>query len=148
MNSAHAGSAPALASPRAQAARYAKVLLAGIAVQLIGRAIDGWWHATHEEFETAGDQLQAHAVLWIGVIATLAVSVIAARELSGRVQRGYVAVLVVSVAYSIAAVWHFVEHANGADPAAAHVVLGITWGALLLSAVITALLSRRRADGP
>jgi hypothetical protein len=144
MNPAYAGSAPALASARP--ARHLKILLVGIAVQLLGRAIDGWWHATHEEFETAGDQLQAHAVLWFGVLTTLAVSAIAARELSGRLQHGYLAVLVTSVAYSIAAIWHFVEHANGADLAAAHVVLGIAWGALLLSALVTALLSRRRVD--
>jgi hypothetical protein len=75
--------------------RYGKVLLAGIAVQLIGRAIDGRWHATHEELETAGDQLQAHAVLWVGVLTTLVVSAIATREVSGRLQRGYWAVLVV-----------------------------------------------------
>lgn len=121
MNAVHAGG-PALASERT--VRYVKVLLVGVAVQIVGRAIDGWWHATHEEFETAGDQLQAHAVLWIGVVTTLAVSAIAVRQLSGRVQRSYLALLVISVGYSIAAIWHFVEHANGADPAAAHIVLG------------------------
>jgi uncharacterized protein YacL len=121
---------------------YLYVLLAGIAVQVVGRAIDGYWHATHEEFESASDQLQAHSVLWVGVLVALVVSSLAVRELRVGPRTGYFAVLVSSIAYAGAAVWHFIEHANGSDPAAAHVVLGILWAALLASAAITAVMSR------
>jgi hypothetical protein len=124
------------------APRYLYALLAGVAVQVAGRAIDARWHATHEGFESASDQLQAHSVLWIGVLVTLIVSGLAVRELRLRPRAGYFAVLASSVAYAGVAVWHFIEHANGSDPAPAHVVLGVLWAALLASAVITAIMSR------
>jgi hypothetical protein len=128
--------------PTQVATQYLYVLLAGVGIQVVGRAIDGYWHATHDGFESASDQLQAHSVLWIGVLVTLVISGLAVRELRTRPRAGYVAVLASSVAYAGVAVWHFIEHANGSDPAVAHVVLGVLWPALLASTVITAIMSR------
>jgi uncharacterized protein YacL len=125
------------------ASRYLYILLAAVAIQIIGRGIDGYWHATHDEFESASDQLQAHSILWVGVLVALVVSGLAVTRLSARPRAGYLAVLISSIAYAGAAVWHFIEHANGSDPAIAHVVLGILWAVLLASAALTAIMKRR-----
>lgn len=123
--------------------RLLRWLWIGTAVQLVGRAIDGWWHATHDEFEAAGDQLLAHTVLWIGVITTLVVSYLAVARHDRRRGSGYPLVLAFSAIYLGAAAWHFIEHANGSDPAAAHVVLGVTWVGLLLGVLIATIDARR-----
>ena len=47
----------------------------GVALLLAGRLIDLAWHVTHPEFETASDQLRAHAVVWLGVLLLLLIAV-------------------------------------------------------------------------
>jgi hypothetical protein len=118
------------------AERLLRWLWIGAAVQLAGRAIDGWWHATHDEFETAGDQLLAHSVLWIGVVVTLLVSYRGVTRAGRTRNAGYLLVLALSAIYLGAAAWHFVEHANGSDPEVAHVVLAVTWIGLLAGVVV------------
>lgn len=76
-----------------------------------------------------------------GVIVTLVVSGLAVRETRARPRVAYVAVLAGSSAYAVAAGWHFIEHANGSDPAAADVALAILWAALLAGAAFTAIAS-------
>jgi hypothetical protein len=120
------------------------LLLLAVAVQLVGRGIDGWWHATHDEFETAADQIRAHFVIWVGVLATLVLSTVAVRRFSGRLQSWYAVVLAGSVCYVGVATWHFIEHANHSDPDLPHVLIAVAWAALLLGAAGTALLSRRK----
>ncbi len=141
-----AASGPEPVAGRTQAALLRRVLWVGVALQLAGTAIDLRWHATHEEFETAGDQVQAHFVLWLGVLVILAVSALAVRRTGPeRGNVGYVLAAVSGTAYAIASVWHFIEHANGSDPAAAHVVLYIFWALVLAGAVTATVLSRRLA---
>jgi hypothetical protein len=48
-----------------------QLLAAGVALFVLGRLIDLWGHATHPEFETASDQLRAHAVVWAGALVML-----------------------------------------------------------------------------
>lgn len=61
--------------------RLLRFLWAAAAVQLLGRALDGRWHATHDEFEGTRQQLTAHWLLWLGVLATLAVAALGVRLL-------------------------------------------------------------------
>jgi lipopolysaccharide export LptBFGC system permease protein LptF len=116
----------------------------GVLVQLIGRGIDFRWHATHDEFETAADQLQAHWVLWVGALITLAVSSAALRRGRARSERlGYVLVLAGSIGYLAAALWHFLEHLAENESTPAHVAVAATWGVLLVGVVVTAVMWRR-----
>lgn len=128
------------------AKRLLAVLWAGIAIQIAGRALDGIWHANNEGFESASDQLQAHWLLWLGVATTLAGSAVAISRV-GEARRGWAAVFAASAAYLAAALWHFLEHAASNDPAAAHILLGILWVALLIAAVVTTLDWRRTRGG-
>jgi hypothetical protein len=64
----------------------------GAAVFIAGRIVDAVWHATHEEFETATDQLQAHTVVWVGTLILLAAG--AAALARGTRSTGYTVVLI------------------------------------------------------
>ena len=125
-------------------------LLAGAALlQVAGRMLDGWWHANHDEFEAARQQLEAHWLIWLGVLATLAVCALALRRLASDdpATRGYRVTLVSGLAYAAVATWHFIEHANHKDPEVAHVLLAFTQAGMILGIVLAFILTRRAA-GP
>jgi hypothetical protein len=124
------------------ARRYLEVLWIGAGVQIIGRIIDGIWHATHDEFETASDQLQAHTVIWIGVLVTLVGSALAMRSKPRDRNIGYPVVLVASIVYAGVAAWHFIEHANHSDPDLPHVLIAVTWVVLLGGVLLATMVSR------
>jgi hypothetical protein len=101
-------------------------------VFVVGGVVDLIWHATHPEFETAADQLQAHSVVWLGA---LLMSVAAARAFSsGHRNGGYLLVLSSGLAYGAVAVWHFNEHSQHRDPDLPHLLLLVTNIALFLGA--------------
>lgn len=127
--------------------RLVWTLWAGVLIQLVGRAIDGRWHAMHEHFETAGDQVEAHLILWIGVLVTLLVSALTAKRLPVELRSGWPIVLVGSGLYVVAAAWHFWEHSRGVDPLAPHIALGVVWATLLGGALMVTLWWRRQARG-
>ena len=62
-------------------------LWVAVAVQVAGRIVDGLWHASHDEFETTSDQLQAHWLIWVGVLLALVVAYGAVRALRGSASR-------------------------------------------------------------
>lgn len=101
-----------------------QLLAAGVALFVLGRLIDLWWHATHPEFETASDQVRAHAVVWAGAVVMLWAAALAL--IRGSREGGFVAVAVGGLGYAAVAVWHFIEHANGRDPDLPHLLLLIT----------------------
>lgn len=123
-----------------------RLLWYAVAVQVAGRLLDFRWHATHDEFEGTSQQFEAHWLLWLGVLATLGVTVAASRrhEVPQPERLGYLAILAFGLPYVGFAVWHFIEHANGNDPGLAHVLLGITQVGMLLAAVATTVQARRR----
>jgi hypothetical protein len=125
-------------------ARLLRLLVIAAIVQIAGRALDFRWHATHNEFEAVSQQFDAHWLLWLGVLATLAVCVLALRRLSDdRLVRAYRITLISGLAYSVVAVWHFVEHANHNDPSVAHVLLGIGQAAMLVGVALVVVWTRR-----
>ncbi|MGH2674963.1 MAG: hypothetical protein ACRDKA_10175 [Actinomycetota bacterium] len=99
----------------------APLVWVGFGVFVLGRVIDLIWHATHPEFETAGDQIGAHAVVCIGVLILLvaAVRAVAARPRAG----GYLLLLAAVVLDVAVSAWHFWEHYNHRDPDLPHVLL-------------------------
>jgi hypothetical protein len=96
-------------------------------VQVLGRLVDFWWHATHDEFETGADQLQAHWLVWLG---TALVLVVALRELrsgiQGPIRAGYFVVAIANGIYVPIAVAHFIQHQNRQEVDWAHAGLGVT----------------------
>jgi hypothetical protein len=46
-------------------------LLIGFGAQVAGRLVDLQWHLTHEEFEGAGEQVQAHWLIWLATVFLL-----------------------------------------------------------------------------
>lgn len=118
-----------------------------VAVQLAGRVLDALWHAGHDEFEGASEQLQAHWLAWLGVLATLSVAGVLARSPRTRGNRGYPITAAGAAAYVPVAVWHFIEHANGNDPETAHVIIALTQAAMF-AGVIAATVIHRRLDVP
>jgi hypothetical protein len=127
------------------------LLLAGLLVFLAGTARDLQWHATHDtqsEFETASKQIEVHWLLWLGALIVIAAAGMAMRRLElTQKTRGYLVAFAAGIAYALISVWHFIEHANGADPEVAHIFLYVSAG-LMLAGVVRALavtaLSRQR----
>jgi hypothetical protein len=99
------------------------LLTLGVGLFIAGRLVDLAWHATHTEFETAADQVRAHAVVWLATIVILWAATVA---LVRRVRLDYTVVLTGAVGYAVVAVWHFIEHAGGRDPELPHILLLIT----------------------
>jgi hypothetical protein len=117
-----------------------RFLWAGVLVLILGRLIDLAWHAAHPEFETATDQVRAHAVVWLGALIVLWAALFAvARAVPGP---GYRVTLVGALGYAAVAVWHFIEHANGRDPDLPHLLLLISNVTILAGAVWVALGDR------
>ena len=121
-----------------------RALWIAVGVQIAGRLLDLRWHLNHDEFEGTAQQFEAHWLLWIGVLATVAVAGAGLRSRpDGTTRQGWLSLLVSAIAYVGVAVWHFVEHANGADPGLAHLLLGITQAAMILAAVFITVQARR-----
>jgi hypothetical protein len=114
----------------------------GIGVQVVGQVVDLRWHATHAEFEGAAEQLEAHWMLWIGGVVTLAAAMVGTRMFASRWYLGFSLLLLVTVAYALVSVWHFWEHMNERDPDLPHVLLGITKIGMLAGAVSATLEAR------
>ncbi len=118
-------------------------LWTGVGLFVMGRIIDLGWHATHPEFETAGDQVRAHAVVWIGVIVLIAASL--RRLAADRRHRGDAVLLIGSTMYAGVAVWHFWEHSRFRDPELAHVLLVVATLVMLAAVVWITVAARRRS---
>jgi drug/metabolite transporter (DMT)-like permease len=123
--------------------RLLYALWAGVAIQLAGGAVDGIWHAGHDGFESASDQLEAHWLIWVGMFAAVAVSALGVTRERSRVRLGYWIVLASSGGYIAVAIWHFLEHAAHRDAAPAHILLALTWAAVVLGAYAFTFASRR-----
>jgi hypothetical protein len=126
-----------------------RALWVAVAVQLAGRLLDLRWHLTHDEFEGTSQQLEAHWLLWLGVLATIAVAAVASVRMERPAARpGYLLTLLSGGLYVPVAIWHFIEHANGSDPELAHVLLAVGGIGMVAGAVLaTALVVRgRRSD--
>lgn len=120
-------------------------LWGAVAVQLAGRVLDARWHAAHDEFEGASEQLAAHWLAWLGVLATLAVAWTLARARPTRDNRGYLLTAIGAGAYVPVAVWHFIEHAGGSDPAVAHVLIGLTQATMFVGVIAATVIAQRFA---
>jgi hypothetical protein len=104
-----------------------QLLWGAFAVQVAGRLLDFWWHATHDEFETGADQLQAHWLVWIGTILVLTVGIRALRGGARGSQRsGYQILVVANGLYVPIAVAHYIQHLNRQEVDWAHIGLGLT----------------------
>ncbi len=113
--------------------RTGRLILFGFGVFVLGRAVDFWWHATHPGFETAGDQVRAHVVVWLGVLILL---VGAVRAVVDRPSAAAVLLLGAVLLNVGVSVWHFWEHYRLRDPELPHllllianvgIVLGVAW---------------------
>jgi hypothetical protein len=128
-----------------------RALWIAVAVQLAGRLLDLRWHLTHDEFEGTSEQLEAHWLLWLGVLATIAVAAVVSSDSERPAGwSGYLITLFSGCLYVPVAVWHFIEHANGADPELAHVLLAVAGIGMVVGAILATVVvwrGRRRASG-
>lgn len=122
----------------------------GIVLHLFGDLVDLRWHSAHDvetAFESYGNQLEAHWLLWIGAAVTMVVAFLALRTGAGN--RGYGLVLAMALLYAAGSVWHGWEHAHARDPALPHVLLAISKVGMVAGAVwaraVNPLARRRRA---
>jgi hypothetical protein len=121
--------------------RPARFLWLGVGIFVAGRLIDLIWHATHPEFETAADQVQAHAVVWLGALIMIVAAAWGVR--SGRAAAGHTVVLLGGLGYAVVAIWHFYEHAQLRDPDIAHVLL-LVFNMVMFVGAVWVWLSLRR----
>jgi LPXTG-motif cell wall-anchored protein len=105
------------------------------------------WHATHDtqrEFETASKQVEVHWILWVGALMLLVASWLALRRSRKADRRPLVVTFTSAAVYALVSVWHFIEHANGADPQLAHVFLYVTALGMVAGATLALLAARSR----
>jgi low temperature requirement protein LtrA len=127
------------------ARRYLQRIWIGIAIQIVGRIRDGIWHAQNSEFGATAQQIEAHWILWIGIVVTLVAAGLAFLRLSPAERNvGYVTILAGGALYVPVAIWHFIEHANYNDPELAHYLLGVGQLAMIAGAAMALVLARRR----
>lgn len=122
-------------------------LIAGFGGQVAGRLVDLQWHVTHEEFEGAAEQLQAHWLIWLATVVVVAVAALGVRDVQERGQRrGYLIVLIGNLGYAVVSVIHFLQHLNQLEVDWAHLLLAITSVVATVGVwvVVARLGSRRR----
>lgn len=125
--------------------RLFRALLIGFGGQVAGRLVDLQWHLTHEEFEGAVEQVQAHWLIWLATVFVIGVSAVALRTIQEPRQRwGYVLVLSANLAYGAVAIAHFFQHLNRTEVDWAHLLLVIT-GIAAAVGVLWVLLARLRS---
>jgi hypothetical protein len=123
-----------------------RALWGAFAVQVAGRLLDIWWHATHDEFETGRDQVTAHWLVWLGTLFVVAVAVQALRgPLSSAQRRGYLVILFSNAVYVVVAVLHFIQHLNHQEVDWAHIMLAVTNIGSVIGVVMVTAARRRRA---
>lgn len=117
-------------------------------MQVGGRLLDFWWHATHDEFETGRDQITAHWLVWLGTLFVLVVAIRALRADSSPAEhRGYQVVLWSNAIYVVVAVIHFIQHLDHQEVDWAHILLAVTnVGSVIGVVMVTA--ARRRQTTP
>ena len=121
-----------------------QLLFGAFAIQVAGRLLDFWWHATHDEFESGGDQVQAHWLVWIGTVLVLFVGLRALRAgVRGPERTGYVTVVVTNALYVPIAVAHFIQHMNRQEVDWAHAGLGLTNVVAALGVLYVGYISMR-----
>ncbi|MGH9030662.1 MAG: hypothetical protein ACRDZV_00920 [Acidimicrobiia bacterium] len=123
--------------------RLRYVVVVAAIVMTLGRVIDLRWHATHPEFETGVDQLQAHWLSWLGALGLLVVATIG--MIRPYRSPGYVILFTSALLYAPVAVWHFWLHNQLRDPALPHALLAVSqFGLYLGTAFLAAGLVRPR----
>jgi len=100
-------------------------VLLGVVVMTAGRVIDLQWHATHPEFETGGDQIQAHWLAWLGAVVLLAASIIGVASRRYR-SPGFLILFGSAWLYAGVAFWHFRLHQQLRDPDLPHALLALS----------------------
>jgi hypothetical protein len=118
--------------------RLRVTVLVGVGLLTAGRLLDLRWHATHDEFETGIDQLEAHWLAWLAAVVLLAAGAVAVRSATYR-SPGFVVVFGSASLYVVVATWHFWLHQQLRDPDLPHVLLalsqlGLYVGALMVGA--------------
>ncbi|MDQ4023985.1 MAG: hypothetical protein M3217_00620, partial [Actinomycetota bacterium] len=124
----------------ADARRLHAVVSVATPVAIVGQVVDLQWHATHPEFETAADQLEAHWLVWIGQAALLALAVAGL-----RISSDYRPLVGAGVFLAIITVVHFVAHAMESDPEVIHVFLAAAKAATLAGVVWVTVKTPPRA---
>lgn len=119
-----------------QESRLFRALVAGFVAQVAGRLVDLGWHVTHDEFEGAAQQLEAHWLIWISTAFVLIIAALALRDVREEGQRrGYAVVLAANLAYAAVAVIHFLQHLDHLEVDWTHLVLAVTSVAAVLGVV-------------
>jgi hypothetical protein len=120
-------------------------LWAGLVVSIAGRLLDLRWHATHDEFETGTDQLQAHWLAWLGALVLLVAAAAAWRGREQLRNPATAATLAGAIGYGLVAARHFWEHSQHREATLTHLLLVVTQVAMFAGVVSALLLARTQA---
>lgn len=120
-------------------------LWVGAALVLAGLLYDLRWHAAHDHFETAGDQVEAHWLSWLGLAVVLVLSLTATVRLPAAARpSGLVLTAAAASARAVVTAWHYWEHLNERDPDLSHVLLALSEVAVFVGIVLLSVQVRRR----
>lgn len=119
----------------------------GLAVQILGKVVDAWWHSTNPGFEDVGDLLRAHSLIYLGIVWTLIASgraLIKTATLAGLGNRGFFVTLIGSVGQFAGSAWDFWAHSIRAETSTAHMVNALGLIVVLLGAIVLLGAGARR----
>lgn len=125
--------------PRVKARRALLALWIGVVIQLLGQLVDVRWHATHSShFRSTSEQVEAHWMIWLGILVMLVASLAALRSRHGTTSRGLIGALVASSVLVAGQVWNFLDHAQGRTTVPPHLLIALgRLGALVAAGVAT-----------
>jgi hypothetical protein len=135
----------AMTETHEKANRLHRGLIIGFIGQLLGRLVDVQWHLTHSGFESGGQQVQAHWLMWVATLFLIVVAALALRQEMPRNERvGYIVVLVSNVAFIGVGVIHFFQHLDHREVDWSHFLLAVT-NIVAAIGVIWVVVARPRA---
>ena len=123
-------------------------LLAGAGLVIAGLFWDAAWHARHPDaFESPRDMLEAHFVIYVGLVVACAAALAAlVRALPSRA--AFVAALVGGGAAGLGHGLDALAHADGTESSLGHALATLGQLALVIAAVVVSPISLRLPRGP
>lgn len=119
----------------------------GLTAILIGGATDLFWHLSHRgSFESALDQLQAHAAYWLGVTLLGVSSWRGMRKYPANIRRGYAVAFASCLGYLGVAVFHFIAHFYHREATTAHIATVVTGVSLVFGLTLVGRAARDHDD--
>lgn len=118
----------------------------GVVVVAAGVVVDLRWHAVHGTAAGIDDLVAGHGLIWVGVLAVVAVAAMGARRLPSVWYAGWGLLLVGAIGYAVAEGLHVWSHETGQAQGLTHMLLQLS-KVVVVAGVISATVATRQRPG-